>query len=323
MENLTFFEIAKILISFAVCAPSGHNSQPWKFQIVGNTIVISPDFTKRLAVVDSSDKELFISLGCALENMQIAATNYGYLSEYDYTDGKIIVTFTKSDNCAVDTLFSHIKERHTYRGSFTGEKIPQERIDALKSIDNENGECVRIFEAGTPQADFICRQISEGNTIQMSDTAFKRELLSWMRFNKKHIAQTHNGLCYNVLGFPATPQPMGRTIVKMALNPKSQNKTDDKVNASASHFCILCSNGTSKKDYIALGKTLERVLLTVCGSGLSYNFSNQACEIPELTERLRSELGISNYPAVTLRLGYGGEPKSRAPRESVENVMVE
>ena len=116
---------------------------------------------------------------------------------------------------------------------------------------------------------------------------------------------------------------MGRTIVKMALNPKSQNKTDDKVNASASHFCILCSNGTSKKDYIALGKTLERVLLTVCGSGLSYNFSNQACEIPELTEKLRSELGISNYPAVTLRLGYGHTPKYFAPRASVEAVIEE
>ena len=34
MENLTFFEIAKILISFAICAPSGHNSQPWKFIVV-------------------------------------------------------------------------------------------------------------------------------------------------------------------------------------------------------------------------------------------------------------------------------------------------
>ena len=215
-----------------------------------------------------------------------------------------------------------IWERHTYRGSFTGARIPQERIDALKSIDNEKGDYIRIFESGTPQADFICRQISEGNIIQMSDTAFKRELLSWMRFNKKHIAQTHNGLCYNVLGFPATPQPMGRTIVKMALNPKSQNKTDDKVNASASHFCILCSNGTSKKDYIALGKTLERVLLTVCGSGLAYNFSNQPCEIPALTEKLRSELNIAGHPSILLRLGYGGEPKSRAPRESVESVMV-
>ncbi len=320
MENLTFFEIAKILISFAICAPSGHNSQPWKFQIVGNTIVISPDFSKRLQVVDSSDKELFISLGCALENMQIAATNYGYTSDYEYTDGKIVVTFTKSDSCAADTLFAHIKTRHTHRGSFTGKKIPQEQIDALKSIDNKS---VAIFASGTPQADCICRGIAEGNDIQMSDTAFKRELLSWMRFNKKHIEQTQNGLCYNVLGFPATPKFMGKKIVKTCLKPDSQNKTDDKVNASASHFCLLCTDGKSEKDYIALGKTLERLLLTVCGSGLAYNFSNQPCEIPALTEKLRSELNIAGHPSILLRLGYGGEPKSRAPRESVESVMVE
>jgi hypothetical protein len=174
MENLTFFEIAKILISFAVCAPSGHNSQPWKFQVVGNTIVISPDFSKRLPVVDSSDKELFISLGCALENLQIAATNYGYLSDYDYTDGKIVVTFTKSDNCVVDTLFAHIKTRHTHRGSFTGAKIPQEQIETLKSIDNKS---IITFASGTPEANFLCREIAEGNVIQMRETAFKRELL--------------------------------------------------------------------------------------------------------------------------------------------------
>ena len=200
METLTFFEIAKILISFAVCAPSGHNSQPWKFQIVDNTIVITPDFTKRLAVVDSSDKELFISLGCALENLQIAATNYGYLSDYDYKDGRIVVTFTKSDSCTADVLLGQIKARHTHRGSFSGEKIPQTKIDSLKSADNESTNCIHIFAAGTAEADFICRGISNGNDIQMNDTAFKRELLSWMRFNKKHIEQTHNGLCYNVLG---------------------------------------------------------------------------------------------------------------------------
>ena len=323
METLTFFEIAKILISFAVCAPSGHNSQPWKFQIVDNTIVITPDFTKRLAVVDSSDKELFISLGCALENMQIAATNYGYLSDYDYKDGRIVVTFTKSDSYTVDALFGQIKARHTHRGSFSGEKIPQTKIDSLKTIDNESNNCIHIFAAGTAEADFICRGISDGNDIQMSDTAFKRELLSWMRFNKKHIEQTHNGLCYNVLGFPATPQPMGRTIVKMALNPKSQNKTDDKVNASASHFCVLTANGTSEKDYIDLGKKLEQLLLTVCGSGLAYNFSNQPCEIPTLTEKMRSELGLSGYPSIILRLGYADAPKCYAPRQSVDEVMSE
>jgi len=319
MESLTFFEIAKILISFAICAPSGHNSQPWKFQIADNSIVIMPDFTKRLPVVDSSDKELFISLGCALENMQIAATNYGYTSDYEYTDGKIVVAFTKTDSCMVDTLFAHIKKRHTHRGCFTGKKIPQEQIETLKSIDNK---AVDIFASGTLQAECICRRIADGNDIQMSDTAFKHELLSWMRFNPKHIEQTQNGLCYNVLGFPSTPKPMGRMFVKMALNPKSQNKTDDKVNASASHFCVLCATGTSPKDYIELGKTLERLLLTVCGSGLAYNFSNQPCEISALTEKLRSELKIDGNPAITLRLGYADAPKFYAPRKSVDEVMV-
>ena len=82
METITFIELAKLLISFAILAPSGHNSQPWQFQVSNNEIIITPDYTKRLDVVDGNDRELFISLGCATENLMTAARHYGYDSKY-------------------------------------------------------------------------------------------------------------------------------------------------------------------------------------------------------------------------------------------------
>ena len=60
MEPINFIELAKLLISFAILAPSGHNSQPWQFQVADNEIIITPDFSKRLDVVDGNDRELFI-----------------------------------------------------------------------------------------------------------------------------------------------------------------------------------------------------------------------------------------------------------------------
>ncbi|MBP5364596.1 MAG: nitroreductase [Bacteroidales bacterium] len=321
METLTFIELAKILISFAVCAPSGHNSQPWKYQISENQIIIEPDFSKHLPVVDSTDRELFISLGCALENMQIAANHYGYSSDYTFDGEKIVVTFSGKGNCAEDTLFASIKNRHTYRGQFSGERISPEK---LNFAENQEDVTTAIFHSESAEAQTLSRLIYEGNIIQMSDTAFKNELTQWMRFNKRHVAQTRNGLCYNVLGFPATPKIFGRRIIKMFLKPKSQNKTDMAVNSSASAYCLFSAKENTAANWIKVGKALERFLLNVTASGLAYSFSNQPCEVPELAEQLRSELSVNSYPSVLLRLGYGRkQAKHFAPREEPEVVIIE
>jgi nitroreductase len=74
----------KEIINFATLAPSGHNTQPWKFSIKNKSILIYPDYSRRLPVVDPDDHALFISLGCALENLIIAANHMGYGSKVEY-----------------------------------------------------------------------------------------------------------------------------------------------------------------------------------------------------------------------------------------------
>ena len=58
------------MVEYASKAPSGHNTQPWFFTLGADAITITPDFSKRLPVVDPDDRELFISLGCAAENLR-------------------------------------------------------------------------------------------------------------------------------------------------------------------------------------------------------------------------------------------------------------
>ncbi len=72
------------IIRYATLAANGHNTQPWKFVIKQNAIEIYPDYTRRLSVVDPDDRELWISLGCALENLLIAARSAGYTPEVTY-----------------------------------------------------------------------------------------------------------------------------------------------------------------------------------------------------------------------------------------------
>ena len=61
----------------AVKAPSGHNTQPWLFRVQKDRIQILPDMSKSLPAVDPDNRELFISLGCATENLCIAAEAKG------------------------------------------------------------------------------------------------------------------------------------------------------------------------------------------------------------------------------------------------------
>jgi hypothetical protein len=60
-------------VRFATLAPSGHNTQPWKFRVGANQVDILPDFSQRTPVVDPDDHHLFVSLGCAAENLALAS----------------------------------------------------------------------------------------------------------------------------------------------------------------------------------------------------------------------------------------------------------
>ena len=74
------------LVRYATLAANGHNTQPWKFAIRENAIEIHPDYTRRLPAVDPHDRELWISLGCALENLLQASRAIGYAPEVTYPD---------------------------------------------------------------------------------------------------------------------------------------------------------------------------------------------------------------------------------------------
>lgn len=74
------------LVRYATLAANGHNTQPWKFVIKDKLIEIHPDYTRRLPVVDPQDRELWISLGCALENLLLAGRAAGYAAEVHYPD---------------------------------------------------------------------------------------------------------------------------------------------------------------------------------------------------------------------------------------------
>jgi hypothetical protein len=78
-EKLTF------LVRYAILAPSSHDTQPRKFSIRDDEIRLFADKPRWLRVADADQRELHISLGCALVNLLVAAQHFGYAPRLMYS----------------------------------------------------------------------------------------------------------------------------------------------------------------------------------------------------------------------------------------------
>lgn len=159
---------------------------------------------------------------------------------------------TKQDPTVENPLSPQIIKRQTNRSIYNGHKISDETLKHLQSIRKEDAVQFYFAEIGTPFADTLTKYILKGNEIQMNDVAFKNELLAWMRFNKKQIEATHDGLSYLVFGNPPLPGVLARPIVSLVLRPNAQNKADRKKIDSSSHFAVFTTrHDTIKGNFLS------------------------------------------------------------------------
>ncbi len=318
---------AKALIDYAAKAPSGHNSQPWKFAIDDDSIAIHPDFSCALPVVDPDHRELFISLGCAAQNMIIAAAHFGYQCHWEIKQNpqgshSIVTTFNESPAVAKEKLFAFIDKRQTNRSVYNGKNVDNKIVAELQTVTDDKHIGIYAFQNGEAHFQTLKAAILEGNAIQMNDAEFKKELLAWIRFSQREVNKLQNGLTYKVMGAPAMPKFIGKAIVKSFLTPAKQNKTDTKKIDSSSHFVLLTTTNNSVQEWIALGMTLQKLLLRLSELGIACAYLNPPCELKALAAQLQKQLPINcEYPSILLRIGYA-ETVPYSPRKAIEKIIV-
>jgi hypothetical protein len=72
------------LLRYAILAPSARNSQPWAFSVQKDRVHVIADLRRCQAVGDADRRELYISLGCSLENLLVAAEHFGFRHGVSY-----------------------------------------------------------------------------------------------------------------------------------------------------------------------------------------------------------------------------------------------
>lgn len=318
-QNLDF----RFMVEQAVKAPSGHNTQPWLFKINESSIEIHPNLDKALPIVDFDNRELFITLGCAAENLCIAASCKGYQSVVSTNEsGVITINLIEQNTIQSDPLFKQIAIRQTNRSVYNSKIISEDTINVLKSIDTETDVNLYFYRKGTQEFDSITNYVLRGNTEQMQDKTFKKELRGWMRFNKKHQNRTNDGLSYAVFGAPNLPMFIIKPIMSNAVNEKSQNKGDKKKIESSSHFVMFTTQNNTIEEWTNLGRILERFLLKSTELGIIHAYMNQPNEIRGLSKEMAKTLNIPNeHTTILLRIGYG-EKMPYSKRKDVNEVIV-
>ncbi|WP_225748209.1 nitroreductase family protein [Eikenella sp. Marseille-P7795] len=309
------------LIDAAVRAPSGHNTQPWHFAQEADEIVISPDFSRELPAVDGDRRELFISLGCAAENLCLQVSVLGYAAEV-LLDGENIRIRLHATGIAADPLAAYIRQRQTNRSMYNGSTIPEGYLKTALSTLPDNGIQIHLFDRQSEAFELLAEAVMQGNAAQMCDPAFKAELLSWIRFNKKHAERTRDGVSYAALGAPNLPRWLSEPIVRLMLNAATQNKTDRKKIAASSHLALVTSPADNLADRVSTGRSLQRFLLSLTQQGIAHAYFNQPCEVPALRQQLQNGLfpNGGEQPQLLLRLGYAA-PLPYAERRPLKEVL--
>lgn len=316
------------LTEAAVQAPSGHNSQPWKIAWNDDRVFLSPDLRYALPAVDPDNRELYISLGCAIENLCIAARIAGFATEVKYGSPTEIVFSPAGDAPAAPVRASALVKRQTNRNVYDGRIVPENILGRLTGgLSSDGGVRVRAYRNGTDEFRTLSDYIVAGNAVQMRDARFKRELLQWMRFNPKEIARHGDGLTYRTVGAPPLPRWLAGLLVRSMLTPEKQNRSDRKKIESSSHLLLWTVDADRPESWLRAGRALERFFLKATHAGVAVAFMNQPCEVKSLAEELRTRFLTSQpakatgekkpeYPVLLLRIGYA-EPAPWSPRREV------
>jgi hypothetical protein len=309
------------LIRYATLAANGHNTQPWKFAIKENAIEIHPDYTRRLPAVDPNDRELWISLGCALENIVIAARFVGYTPEVAYPDtADFIHIRLTADTPQNSPLFEAIPLRQNTRSEYDGQLVKTDDLDQVQALPLEPGVSLR-FVTNPTDMEGVLEYVNQGNLSQYADKAFIDELIYWLRFNKKEALASLDGLYSRCTGNPEVPRWLGKMFVAGS-KPQQLADTDAKKLRSSPGVVVVASELDDKPTWVRTGQVYQRLALKLTTLDIKSAFLNQPIEVAGLRSQFQTamELGAS-LPQLLVRFGYAN-PMPRSLRRPVEQVIL-
>ena len=315
--------ILRELVRYATLAPSSHNTQCWKFGLGDQSVSIQPDYQRRCPIVDPDDHHLFVSLGCAAENLLQAAAAMGFRGDAVFNKVKnesLDISLVRAKSMRTP-LFDAIPRRQSTRGEFDAKPLSNNDLRLLEAAGTGKG--VRIHLLTDRQAmEAVLDFVVQGNTAQIRNPAFVRELKHWIRFNGGQASRSGDGLFAGSSGNPTAPSWLGGLMFDFFFTEKAENDKYARHVRSSAGIAVFVSDHEDKNHWIEAGRAFQRFALQATAMDVRTAHLNQPVEVASIRPQFAKSIGItSGRPDLVIRFGRGSE-MPRSLRRPIEAVLL-
>jgi nitroreductase len=343
------------LVHAAILAASPHNTQPWLFKVTNSSIELHIDTRRNVGALDPYLREEHIGIGCALENLMLAAPANGYATTLTLQPGKLEpipadpkprllarVDLAPADPASgkreESELYDAIPWRHTNRGPYDPHKqIPPDFLEALGRLPGDDAD-VKLF-LFTTEVDRkkIAEVSSAANTEIYSDPDVQRGSERWLRIKWSSVQEHRDGLTIDAFGLPpianAAAKMMTPRMLRWAAAHGEKNGYVNLMLSAPLIGFIAVRDRYQQEQCLRAGRIWQRAHLLATARGLAARPCNEAVEIvdheralgrPASRAALLNEItGDSTWqPTFVFYMGYPTLSAHASPRRPVQAVLI-
>jgi hypothetical protein len=329
------------MVGAAILAANPHNAQAWRFHVTDTSIDLFADTSRGTGTVDGLQREMYVGLGCALENLVLAGQARGYRADLTLlpdSDPTHVAHLALSPGAGGGSsrLYEAIGSRHSNRGPYQRRAVPAGVLAALG--DQHTGlddVAVRWLSTPSELATMGTLMVDAARAIT-KDEQQSRDAFVWFRSSADAIEKHKDGLTLDGQGL----SPMMTALAKLL--PASSRTAGDTfwvnqtrtvhTKTAAAYGVITVPSVTDPGQRLTAGRLLQRIHLDVTSRGLALQHMNQITEridretilraTPTFAPRLAELLGPAGDQAlVSFRIGYPSRTARRSPRRPVAQVQ--
>jgi len=313
------------LARFGGEAPSSHNTQPWLFLISDNAIEVHGNEERKLRASDPDNRQFFVSIGCAIENILVAADYYGLHPAVAYfpdpADPLYAAKISFSNFAAArhesnDHLIFEITRRTANRELFGERPIPDDFLEKIRSMNNESLSSCIVHEPAVKKE--ITAVAVDATVAAMRDKAFCGELSQWM---KPSLSKYHDGMPGYNIGIPWPLSFIFGFVIRHGNVAEMQRKAIGKMLEKTPVMVAIATKENTPMTWLETGRTLERIWLEASKRGISMGIIAAPVQIGDFYLRLQSALKTSLRPQAFFRIGYSGTTRPKSPRLAFKDII--
>ncbi|HEX2355860.1 MAG TPA: nitroreductase [Micromonosporaceae bacterium] len=298
-------------IEAAAYAPSVHNTQPWRWRIDGDDLLLYADRDRQLVVSDPDGRMLTVSCGAALAYARtaLAAEGYGCTVETmpEPADPDLLARASVTGRVPVDAdsmrLFQTALIRHTDRRPVSDTPVPPGAVDALRAV--AESEHVSLHHVPADRIPDLAAAVDRAQRVAADDPAARAEMARWAGGDRPD----HSGVPNSAIP-AATPQT---TVPARDFGHPGTLQVGAGHDRFA-HYLVLFGPGDEPADWLAAGEALSACWLAAIEHGLSLVPISAAVEVPATREAVRRLIGDLGHPYLVMRIGVPDPEHPGPPR---------